>query len=150
MIMSKEIKYFPTSILWVFLLLSNQTKWREVKKVKYTSPETNWVGPLLHTSVQVVHNTRYREEHMAEQEVEDLVVHLDKSMDLSTTEHGVELVEAALVNKNVNKWGIRSILKSSWKEFGELEIKWVKDNMFIITVHDKSTMAKISASYIGQ
>lgn len=40
---------------------------------------------------------------MAEQEVEDLVVHIDKSMDLSTMEHGVELVEAALVNKNMNK-----------------------------------------------
>lgn len=80
---------------------------------------------------------------MAEQEVEDLVVHIDKSMDLSTMEHGVELVEAALVNKNLNKWGVRNILRSLWKEFGEVKIKWVKDNTFIIIVHEESTMAKI-------
>lgn len=108
MILSKEIRYFPTSILWVFLLFSNQTNWKEVKKEKYASTSRDKLGKastiyLLHTSVQVVHSTRYREEHMAEQVVEDLVVHLDKFMDLSTMEHGVELVEAALVNKNLNK-----------------------------------------------
>ena len=45
---------------------------------------------------------------------------------------GTELVGPALVNKNLNKWGVRNILKASWKEFGDVEIKWVKDNMYII------------------
>lgn len=80
---------------------------------------------------------------MAEQDVEDLEVHLDKSMDLSTMEHGIDLVGAALVSKTLNKWGVRNILRSSWKELGEVEIRWVKDNTFIITVHDESTAEKI-------
>lgn len=40
---------------------------------------------------------------MAEQAVEDLVVHLDKAMDLSTMDHGIQLVGAVLLNRNLNK-----------------------------------------------
>lgn len=77
--------------------------------------------------------TRNDTRHMAIPEVEDLVVHLEKSMDLSTMEHGVKLVGVVLVNRCLNKWGIRNILRSSWPELGEVDIKWVRENTFIIT-----------------
>ena len=81
--------------------------------------------------------------NMAEVEVEDLVVHLERNLELSTMEQGVKLVGKVLSDKTVNKWGVRNILRASWKEMGEIEIKWVRDNVFIITVNDESTAAKI-------
>ena len=83
-------------------------------------------------------------ENMAEVEVEELVVQLEKNMDLSSMERGIKLVGKVLVDKNLNKWGVRNILRSSWKELGEVEIKWVKDNTFIITVKDESSAAQIA------
>ena len=80
---------------------------------------------------------------MAEVDVAELVVHLDKNLDLSTMEQGVKLVGKVMSTKTVNKWGVRNILRSAWKEMGEIEIKWVKDNIFIIIVQDESTAAKI-------
>ncbi|KAM1029983.1 hypothetical protein ACFX14_033800 [Malus domestica] len=80
---------------------------------------------------------------MAAQEIEELVVNLERNMDLSMMEQGIKLVGMALVNKNLNKWGIRNILRSSWKEYGEIDVEWVKNNTFIITVPDKSTATKI-------
>lgn len=66
--------------------------------------------------------------------MEELVVHLERTMDLSTIEQGVKLVGTTLVNKTLNKWGVRNILKSSWNEIRETEVKWVRDNTFIITL----------------
>lgn len=80
---------------------------------------------------------------MAQLEVEELVVHLERSMDLSAMEHGIKLVGAALVNRTLNKWGVRNILRSAWKEMGEIEVYWVWDNTFIIIVQDESTATKI-------
>ncbi|KAM2126516.1 hypothetical protein ACFX1R_006525 [Malus domestica] len=80
---------------------------------------------------------------MAAQEIEELVVNLERNMDLSLMEHGIKLVGMALVNKNLNKWGVRNILRSSWKEYGQIDVKWVKNNTFIITVQDESTATKI-------
>ncbi|KAM1715701.1 hypothetical protein ACFX1X_023728 [Malus domestica] len=80
---------------------------------------------------------------MAQQNVDELVVHLEQSMDLSAMEQGVKLVGKALVNRNLNKWGVKNILRSAWKEYGEVEIKWVKDNTFIIKVQDDSVATKI-------
>ncbi|KAM1717256.1 hypothetical protein COP2_025392 [Malus domestica] len=57
--------------------------------------------------------------------VEELVVHLDRSLDLSTMEIGVKLVGKALTQKSLNRWGIRNILNSAWKDLGEVGIKWV-------------------------
>ena len=80
---------------------------------------------------------------MAEGEIEELVVNLEKKMELSTLEDGVKLVGNAMAGKTLNKWGIRNILRSAWREFGEIEIKWVRDNTFIITTIDESTAQKI-------
>ncbi|KAM1513183.1 hypothetical protein ACFX1Z_024642 [Malus domestica] len=80
---------------------------------------------------------------MAKQGVDELVIHLEQSMDLSAMEHGVKLVGSALTSKALNKWGVRNILKAAWNEYGEIEIKWVKENTFIITVSDESVAAKI-------
>lgn len=80
---------------------------------------------------------------MAHQEVEDLVVHLEQMMDLSTTEQGIKLVGAVLVNRNLNKWGVRNIRRSSWKDLGEIDVKLVRDNTYIITVPDQSVAEKI-------
>ncbi|KAM1042945.1 hypothetical protein ACFX10_034148 [Malus domestica] len=68
--------------------------------------------------------------------VEELVVHLDRSLDLSTMEIGVKLVGMALTQKPLNRWGIRNILNSVWKDLGEVGIKWVRENVFIISVPD--------------
>ncbi|KAM1753119.1 hypothetical protein ACFXTI_005440 [Malus domestica] len=80
---------------------------------------------------------------MAQSDVDELVVHLDKSMDLFTMEGGVKLVGSVLVNRNLNKWGVQNILHSAWRDWGEIEIKWVWDNTFIITIPDESVVAKI-------
>lgn len=80
---------------------------------------------------------------MAGAELEELVVHMERNMDLSTMEQGVKLAGKVLANKTLNKLGIRNILRSSWKELGEMDIKWVKGNMFIITVHVENTATKI-------
>lgn len=50
---------------------------------------------------------------MATQEVEELVVNLEMNIDLSTMENGVKLVGMALVNRNLNRWGVRNILRSA-------------------------------------
>lgn len=58
-------------------------------------------------------------------------------------EHGVKLVGPVLHDKPVNKWGVRNILRAAWKEMGEVQIKWVKDNIFIIIVPNESSARKI-------
>ncbi|KAM1097569.1 hypothetical protein ACFX19_015209 [Malus domestica] len=80
---------------------------------------------------------------MAHQEVEKLVVHLENSIDLLAMEHGVKLVGTTLVKRTLNKWGVRNILRSTWKDFGEIDVKWVKENTFVITVKDSSMATKI-------
>ncbi|KAM1006103.1 hypothetical protein ACFX15_002797 [Malus domestica] len=82
---------------------------------------------------------------MARPDVEELVVHLEQSMDLSSMEHGVKLVGEALVARKLNKWGIRNIFRSAWQDFGEVDIKWVRDNLFVITVQDEDMATKILA-----
>ncbi|KAM0967231.1 hypothetical protein ACFX1X_023209 [Malus domestica] len=77
--------------------------------------------------------------------VEELVVHLDRSLDLSTMEIGVKLVGKALTQKSLNRWGIRNILNSAWKDLGEVGVKWVRENLFIISVSDQSMAQKILA-----
>ncbi|KAM2079671.1 hypothetical protein EV2_026314 [Malus domestica] len=62
---------------------------------------------------------------------------------ISSIDTGIKLVGAALVNRTLNKWGVQNILRSAWKELGEVEIKWVCDNLFIITVPDETTAAQI-------
>ncbi|KAM1080241.1 hypothetical protein ACFX14_014940 [Malus domestica] len=106
-------------------------------------------GPIKSTKYTITRSTRKKQgargsrKHMANPEVEELVVHLEKSMDLTTMERGVKLVGAALTSKSLNKWGVRNILRSSWKDMGEVEVKWVQDNTFIIIVQDESTAVNI-------
>ncbi|KAM1605423.1 hypothetical protein ACFX1Z_026279 [Malus domestica] len=80
---------------------------------------------------------------MALSGVEELVVHLDQALDLSSMEQGVKLIGKVLTSKLLNKWGVRNILRSAWKELGEVDIKWVRDNTFLILVQDKSMASKI-------
>lgn len=87
---------------------------------------------------------------MAQQGVDELVVHLDKAMDLSAMEHGVKLVGTALASRALNRWGVRNILISAWKDYGEIEIKWVKENTFIIMVSDESVATKFLNRCLGE
>ncbi|KAM1882505.1 hypothetical protein ACFX13_003987 [Malus domestica] len=80
---------------------------------------------------------------MALSGVEELVVHLDQALDLSSMEQGVKLIGKVLTSKLLNKWGVRNILRSAWKELGEVDIKWVRDNTFLILVQDESMASKI-------
>ncbi|KAM1989816.1 hypothetical protein ACFX15_031134 [Malus domestica] len=77
--------------------------------------------------------------------VEELVVHLDRSLNLSTMEIGVKLVGMALTQKPLNRWGIINILTSVWKDLCEVGIKWVRVNVFIISAPDQSVAKKILA-----
>ncbi|KAM2127023.1 hypothetical protein ACFX1R_006974 [Malus domestica] len=60
---------------------------------------------------------------MAQQGVDELMVHLEKAMDLSAMKQGVKLVGSVLANKPLNRWGVRNILRAAWKSYGEIEIK---------------------------
>ena len=80
---------------------------------------------------------------MANFEVKELVVHLERSLDLSNIDSGIKLVGASLVNKTLTKWGIQNILRSAWKDLSVVDIKWVRDNLFIVTVLDENTAAII-------
>lgn len=55
----------------------------------------------------------------------------------------IKLVGAALTTKVLNKWGVRNILMSAWKDMGDVEVKWVHDNTFIISVQDESMALRI-------
>ena len=96
-----------------------------------------------HSWSQAVSVLSLSNSHRAWHEIDELVVHLERNLDLSTMEQGIRLVGTVLVNKTLNKWGTRNILRSAWKELGKIDIKWVKDNTFIITVSDESTTMKI-------
>lgn len=50
---------------------------------------------------------------MAQGEVDDLVVHLEESIELMHMESGIRLIEAILAKKTLNMWGIRNVLRSS-------------------------------------
>ncbi|XP_068312539.1 uncharacterized protein At4g02000-like [Pyrus communis] len=58
-------------------------------------------------------------------------------------ESGVKLIAKVLVEKPVNKWGVWNILKSAWKEFGEIQINWVQDNRYVVLVCDESVANRI-------
>ncbi|KAB2621987.1 hypothetical protein D8674_024169 [Pyrus ussuriensis x Pyrus communis] len=80
---------------------------------------------------------------MAKSGVDELVVQLNQTLELSTMEQGVKLVGKVLTPKPLNKWGVRNILRAAWKELGEVEIKWVRENVFIISVKDENVASKI-------
>ncbi|XP_048422913.1 uncharacterized protein LOC103963932 [Pyrus x bretschneideri] len=80
---------------------------------------------------------------MATSGVDDLVVQLNQTLELSNMEQGVKLVGKVFTQKPVNKWGVRNILRAAWKELGEVEIKWVRENVFIISVKDEDVASKI-------
>lgn len=81
--------------------------------------------------------------NMAQSEVEDLVVHLEGSLEISSMEHGVKLIGAVLANQQLNKWGVKNILRNSWREYGEAQINWVKENTYVIIVRDEEMVERI-------
>lgn len=126
-------------------LVGNQS---DGKNQKLFYHPTEWIANsstlfLANPSVYILITERHSEDYMAQQGVEELVIHLENTMDLSRMEQGVKLVGAVLVNRQLNRWGVRNILRSSWKAFGEIEVKWVRDNLYIITVPDESVAATI-------
>ncbi|KAB2632574.1 hypothetical protein D8674_028821 [Pyrus ussuriensis x Pyrus communis] len=54
--------------------------------------------------------------------VEELAMQLESGLELSNMELGVKLIAK----------GVRNILKSAWKEFGEIQINWVQDNLYMV------------------
>ncbi|KAM0987219.1 hypothetical protein ACFX2A_011537 [Malus domestica] len=75
--------------------------------------------------------------------MEDLVVHLEESLELTPMENSVKLVGVVLYEKQLNKWGLRNILRAAWKDIGEMQVKWVKDNLYIIIVPDETSARQI-------
>ncbi|KAB2616581.1 hypothetical protein D8674_023169 [Pyrus ussuriensis x Pyrus communis] len=78
-----------------------------------------------------------------EQGVEELVVQLNQTLKISSMEQGIKLVGKVLTQKPVNKWGVRNILRAAWQELGEVEIKWVRENVFVISAKDENVASKI-------
>ncbi|KAM2508847.1 hypothetical protein COP2_031730 [Malus domestica] len=76
-------------------------------------------------------------------EVEDLAVQLASGMEISNMESGVKLIAKILVDQQLNKWGVKNILKSAWKEYGEIHINWVHGNLYVILVRDENIASKI-------
>ncbi|XP_070666465.1 uncharacterized protein [Malus domestica] len=143
-----ENRYLQTSfIILVFLYLQHNHQFAESRKgtrsvqYKKVGGETQIYLYSTCGSFDLWHKGKRRQ--MTTQDVEELVVNLERTMDLTTMENGVKLVGMALVNRNLNRWGVRNILRSAWKELGEVDIKWVKDNMFLINAQDESTASKI-------
>lgn len=81
--------------------------------------------------------------NMAQSEVEELSVQLKGALELDNMEQRVKLVGEALINHPLNKWEVRNTLRNAWKEFGELQINWVKENTFIIIARDEDIASKI-------
>ncbi|KAM1109719.1 hypothetical protein ACFX13_009252 [Malus domestica] len=75
--------------------------------------------------------------------VEELAIQLEGGLELSNMELGVKLIAKVLVDQQLNKWGVRNILKSAWKEFGELQINWVQKNLYVVLVKDENVANQI-------
>lgn len=124
-------------VLWYLHLVSKSFVGRErIEKFQRGKLGSATTVYRVHTLIQPICGSNLSLRQMAETEVKDLMVHLEQNMDLSTMEQGIKLVGTSLAHKTLNKWSVRNILKASWKELGEIEIKWVKCNTFIITVQD--------------
>ncbi|KAM1255768.1 hypothetical protein FF1_029977 [Malus domestica] len=76
---------------------------------------------------------------MVQGEVKDIVIHLEESMELTSMESGIRLIRAVLADKTLNKWGIRNVLRSSWREFGDIQIKG--DPLYLHTKNNVKRLA---------
>lgn len=137
--LTHQIRYWTLCALLVLLTFLYPCKsgdfWRRLLWM--------WVlsASILHVDGLQWYPVILRGKMMTNSGVEDLVVQLEESLDLSAMEHGVKLVGKVLAKRILNKWGVRNILRSAWKEFGEVDVKWVRENVFVITVQDE-TMAR--------
>ncbi|KAM2348539.1 hypothetical protein ACFX1X_012165 [Malus domestica] len=55
---------------------------------------------------------------MENSRVEELVVHLDQALDLSSMEQGVKLIGKVLTSKLLNKWGVKEYSQIGLERFG--------------------------------
>lgn len=76
-------------------------------------------------------------------EVKDLAVQLEEGLELSNIEQGIKLIATVLADQQLNKWGLKNILKSDWKEYRDIQINWVNDNSYIFVVRDESIATQI-------
>lgn len=93
-----------------------------------------------------LHRRRGKKKKLKEEmatEVDDVPVQLEAGMKLLNIEQGIKLIATVLVDHQLNKCGIRNILKSAWKEFEDLQINWVQDNFFVIVVRDENVATPI-------
>lgn len=75
--------------------------------------------------------------------INELVMRLDESLEITSMEQGVKFVGAVLSKKPLDKWGVKNILSNLWREFGEAKINWVKGNTFIIIVKNEDSANQI-------
>ncbi|KAM2086071.1 hypothetical protein EV1_021971 [Malus domestica] len=98
---------------------------------------------LVHYAILVWQFVNLCSSQMENSGVDELVVHLDQALDLSSLEQGVKLIGKVLTSKLLNKWGVRNILRSAWKDLGKVDIKWARDNTIFILVQDESMASQI-------
>ncbi|BFG26669.1 hypothetical protein CerSpe_129430 [Prunus speciosa] len=74
---------------------------------------------------------------------DELILHLEESLDLTSINTGVQLVGCIIASKIPNIGAIKNILRKAWSPFGEVKISHVKDNIFSIVAPDDATAAQI-------
>ncbi|CAL9020471.1 unnamed protein product [Prunus brigantina] len=80
---------------------------------------------------------------MEKSATDELVLHLEESLDFSSINNGFQLVGCIIASKIPNLGAIKNILRKAWAPFGEVKIAHVKDNIFSIVAPDEATALQI-------
>lgn len=71
------------------------------------------------------------------------MVHFVGSLEILSMENGVKLIGVVLADQQLNKWGVKNILRNSMREYGEAQKNWVKENTYVIIVRDEEMAVRI-------
>lgn len=114
------LSVFIRAVFWVCVVQvkENESRVLRVNHQHITSGVLLWKSILVNLDITKVYRSR-NWATMAQTEVEYLVVHLEGSLEISSMENGVKLIGDVLADQQLNKWGVKNILRSSWREYGE-------------------------------
>lgn len=80
---------------------------------------------------------------MEREEVDELVLHLEDSLDLTNISTGIQLIGCIIASKVPNIGSIKNILRKGWSNFGEVKISHVNENIFSIVAENEAFVGKI-------
>ncbi|KAB2599005.1 hypothetical protein D8674_039706 [Pyrus ussuriensis x Pyrus communis] len=123
--------YYGRWLTGTWILMLCYTHGRVDKRAKKANRVGFWwflrkgAGIKKNIEIQAGRVRKLASNQMANRGVEELVVQLNQTLELSSMEQGIKLVGKVLTQKPVNKWGVRNILRAAWQELGEIEINGV-------------------------